>query len=168
MDPRALGALPISRGRINWRQALTEAQMLLSSHEINAAREARGAPAINSLWLWGGGEWPVKVTAPYTAIYADDVFARGLAMASGTRVHRVPDSIAGVEGDAGSSLVVLDAPSRHSRLERDWFEPLREVFKRLSPVRLVLAGPTHTIVADLRRPTLLDRWRATKPLAAYA
>jgi len=65
MDPRALGSLPVSRRRIKWPSVLTEAQMLLASHEVNAAREARGAPAINSLWLWGGGEWPVKVAAPY-------------------------------------------------------------------------------------------------------
>jgi len=42
------------------------------------------------------------------------------------------------------------------------------VFKRFSPVRLVLAGSTGTVIASLERPTLLDRWRATKPLATYA
>jgi len=168
MDPRALGALPISRGRINWRSTLTEAQMLLSSDSVNAAREARGAPAINSLWLWGGGEWPVKAASPYAAIYADDVFARGLGMASGARLHGVPGSIGEVEAGTAASLVVLESLWSNVILERDWFEPLRGIFKRLEPVRLVLGGPKGTIVANLKRPSLLDRFRGTKPLTAYA
>jgi hypothetical protein len=35
---------------------LTEAQMLLFAHAVNAAREARGLPIINSLWPWGAGD----------------------------------------------------------------------------------------------------------------
>ena len=34
---------------------VNEIQMLLHEHPINAAREARGALAVNSLWLWGAG-----------------------------------------------------------------------------------------------------------------
>ena len=49
------GAFPESRGRIKWRTSLTEAQMLLGTHEVNARREASGRPAINSVWFWGGG-----------------------------------------------------------------------------------------------------------------
>jgi hypothetical protein len=33
---------------------LTEMQMVLHAHPVNEAREARGEPAVNSVWLWGG------------------------------------------------------------------------------------------------------------------
>lgn len=34
---------------------MNELQMLLFTHPVNAAREARGLPAINVVWLWGFG-----------------------------------------------------------------------------------------------------------------
>src|SRR5262249_54422228 len=37
---------------------LTEVQMLLHAHPVNEAREARGEPAVNSVWLWGAGRAP--------------------------------------------------------------------------------------------------------------
>src|SRR5450631_569096 len=36
------GLLPESRGRFNWRSALTEAQMMLGTHEVNQERAADG------------------------------------------------------------------------------------------------------------------------------
>jgi hypothetical protein len=37
------------------RRWTTEAQMLLHAHSVNAAREARGERAINSVWMWAAG-----------------------------------------------------------------------------------------------------------------
>jgi len=37
------------------RRLQNEAQMLLHEHPINQARAARGALAVNSVWLWGAG-----------------------------------------------------------------------------------------------------------------
>jgi len=37
-----------------WRRWLTEAQMLLHEHPLNAGREARGLRPLNALWLAGG------------------------------------------------------------------------------------------------------------------
>lgn len=39
----------------HWQRLQNEAQMLLHTHPINEAREARGLEPINSLWLSGGG-----------------------------------------------------------------------------------------------------------------
>jgi len=46
-------ALPLTR----W---LNEVQMFLHAHPVNEQRENTGQPAINSLWLWGGGSLPGK------------------------------------------------------------------------------------------------------------
>jgi hypothetical protein len=49
------GALPRGNDGQHWHQLFNEMQMLLYSHALNEAREARGELPVNSLWLWGGG-----------------------------------------------------------------------------------------------------------------
>ncbi|MDH2915497.1 MAG: hypothetical protein PXX77_01330, partial [Gallionella sp.] len=46
---------PEGKDALRWRSLANEIQMLLHEHPVNTAREARGLPTINSLWLWGGG-----------------------------------------------------------------------------------------------------------------
>lgn len=41
-----------------WHPLLTELQMALHESPANTAREQRGDPAINSVWLWGAGTLP--------------------------------------------------------------------------------------------------------------
>lgn len=48
--------LPKGKDSTPWKQLLTEAQMLMHSHEVNAARERVGQLTINSLWLHGCGQ----------------------------------------------------------------------------------------------------------------
>ncbi len=53
-----------------WRRCVNEIQMLWFGHPVNEAREARGQPAINTLWLSGNGV-PVAEQPPlprYAAI----------------------------------------------------------------------------------------------------
>jgi len=49
---------PQGRDARRWLADINEAQMLLFAHPVNAAREARGLPIINSLWPWGAGVFP--------------------------------------------------------------------------------------------------------------
>jgi hypothetical protein len=48
-------ALPRGADAPRLRRLQTEIEMWLFAHEVNAARRARSAPPISSLWLWGGG-----------------------------------------------------------------------------------------------------------------
>lgn len=45
--------LPKGEAERHWRKLLNEVQMAWHIHPVNAAREARGAAAVNALWLWG-------------------------------------------------------------------------------------------------------------------
>lgn len=56
--------LPDRRAGRMVRRLQSEAQMLLHTHPVNAAREARGALAVNSFWLSGTG--PTQGAAPGT------------------------------------------------------------------------------------------------------
>ncbi len=49
--------------RRSLRRWLTELQMWLYAHPINAARAARGAPELNSLWLWARAALPCSSPA---------------------------------------------------------------------------------------------------------
>jgi hypothetical protein len=48
----AIAAHPASRAL---KRLLSEAQLVLHAHPVNDEREARGAPAVNALWLHGAG-----------------------------------------------------------------------------------------------------------------
>jgi hypothetical protein len=173
-----LGLLPEG-----WTAALTEAQMLLAGHEVNAKREAAGKPAINSVWFWGEGSAPSRVGKPYALVHADDVFARGLAKLSGAEARPLAATLAEVdlvrEGDR--ALVVIDrltAPlhrgdegawrSAAEALDASWFANLGEAIGRFGEVRLVLPAREDTRVASLDSASRWRWFRARKPLAAHA
>lgn len=177
------GMLPTGKGRINWRAAITEAQMVMSNHEVNARREAAGMPAVNSVWFWGEGVAPAALAKPYSTLHAHDPFAAGLAALSGAKLEPVPPGLAALDlVSAGeTALVVLDgltAPlhrndanawrTRAEALDDTWFRDLGEAIARFDRVRLVLPSEQGSRVATLT-PAARRRWfRRRKPLAAHA
>jgi hypothetical protein len=133
------GSLPAGRDAAAWHALLNEVQMLFHDHPVNAAREARGALVINSLWPWGGGILPERVVSRVAQVWTDQPLGAGLARLAGIPWQAVPAGAAGI-ADAllhGVNLVVLDAlqtSARHAevetwaqglaQLEQDWFVPL--------------------------------------------
>jgi len=133
------GFIPHGRDARHWLAVINELQMLLHDHPVNQARERRGDPVINSLWLWGGGVLPLSIRAEPDVVYAGDALAQGLARHAGVAWRDVP-----AHGDAFLSertgrdrLVVLDGlawPAHYNdiedwlaqlgRLEAAWFAPL--------------------------------------------
>ena len=122
--------------------------MLFHEHPVNAAREARGEPVMNSIWFWGGGTMASPGVRPFSTVFGNDPLARGLALASGVPARPLPGhagamlSAAGAEGVA---LVAFDAPRSEedvAALERDWFEPLLAALRwgRIGMLTLSLPG----------------------------
>ncbi len=72
--PRTVEARP-------WRSLWSEVQMALHQASVNQARQARGAPVINSLWFWGGGVLPELSVDSSVVVFSDDDFVRGLTQA---------------------------------------------------------------------------------------
>lgn len=75
------GVMPRSKEARPWRSLWSEVQMALHQTSVNQARQARGAPVINSLWFWGGGSVPDINVDPSVQLFSDDDFVRGLATA---------------------------------------------------------------------------------------
>jgi hypothetical protein len=175
------GMLPSQGKRIRWHAAVTEAQMLLAAHPVNAAREAAGLPAINGVWFWGGGEWPGTVASPFASVIADHELARGLAIASGLAPASLPARLDALPESASGALVVLDqlvAPLRRGNenewiaaaeaLDRNWFAGLADASSRHGGVRIVLPGQRDTAVFELDAGARWRFFRRPKALATHA
>jgi hypothetical protein len=176
----------LSRGTNAGRlQAIAnEAQMLLHAHPLNEAREARGEPTVNSVWLWGSGSAPRVPAEQWHTVFADEPIALGLARLAGARQRALPataDALLERAPEDGRHLVVLDslrAPSAlshsaeyHERLqalERQWFAPLLAALRAgrigMVSVHIPETGASfETIRGDLRR-----FWRRPKAIGRYA
>ena len=162
---------------------LTEIQMALHEHPVNEAREARGEPTVNSVWIWGGG--PARAArSAWQSIASDEPLVLGAARLAGARHRALPRSSRewlDRVPEEGRHLAVLDqlrAPLAlgedvreiQARLERDWFAPLLAALRagRIGMVSLhVPDGPQalscETIRGDLRR-----FWRLPKAIERYA
>jgi hypothetical protein len=171
--------LPTGSDAMRFHALMNEAQMLLHEHPVNAEREARGEPALNSIWFWGGGVIDAAKARPFSTVVGDDPLARGLALAAGIPARALPkdaDSVLAALGDEGLALVVLDAPrktelrERRTALERDWFLPLLAALKtgRIGMLTLHLCSEDSLLEVETVRSDLRYFWRLRKPLSAYA
>ncbi|MBB5943681.1 phosphoglycerate mutase [Xanthomonas sp. 3307] len=82
--------LPQGEDARRWRALLTEAQIVLHQHPWNRERVARGQPAINSLWFWGGGRLPATVGTAHAQVRSRDPLLRALAQAAGVVDAQAP------------------------------------------------------------------------------
>ena len=166
--------LPRGRAAVQWMQRSNEMQMLLHSHPVNQERAARRLPAVNSVWISGGGVLPEARRAPFGQVYSDDPLLRGLALWSGAASDPPPSNASGLlPGPATGRRMLLvreaclaaaaygDAQQWSEvvvRYERDWFAPLLQALseRRLQALELVaLNGYRY----HLRRRDLWRFWR---------
>ncbi len=165
--------LPRGRDALRLHALMNEAQMLLHEHPVNAAREARDEAELNSLWLWGGGAFAPATARPFSAVFADDPLARGLALAAGIAVRPPPASAAALRAALPREGVVLLAanPPRDTdaleALERDGFAPLLAALKEgaIGMLSLHLFGDGRALEVETVRADLRRFWRRRKPLA---
>ncbi len=147
------GFLPTGADAGRWAALMTEVQMLLFQSPVNRAREARGRPAVNALWLSGGGEWRALAPPPGLAkVCADQPLARGLAMASGLEV--AGRNAAGRDGfRAEPGLLLVEAEMADGMLDADemsWRGAVVGVEARAAQaLRALRAGELDGLTLDL-------------------
>jgi len=156
-DPeQALGAeihdlLPAGPAGRRWRALLNEAQIVLHHHPVNAVRVRDGRPAVNSLWFFGGGCLPERVTTSATAVASDDPGLRAFALAAGAAMVAAPTTFAATA--ASADLIDL----RHHRdaavLTRDWLLPLCDALAtgRVERAELDFADGVRFVLASAQR-----------------
>lgn len=164
-----------------WLKRLNEAQMLLHGLPANDARESRGLPAINSLWLWGGGALPVTADRWVDAVHADDPLLRGLGLLSGARVGSPADRLSALGSGDGSLLVHIDEPTAPAstgdrrawqaalaKWDDAWLRPALAMLRtgRLERIELTGFGGRHGRTIRLARGDLWKLWRRPATLAS--
>lgn len=93
--------LPEGEDATRWKQVLNESQMLLFSCELNAQREQRGQPPVNSLWFHGAGQLPsaresageLSQAMTITTACGQDRLLQGIARYTGTDFFPLPDNV---------------------------------------------------------------------------
>lgn len=170
--------LPKGKQGMLWSRFLNELQMLLYSHPVNDAREARGEAAVNSVWFWGESDVLLPVVSTGKSLQSHDPLWQQLAQQGGISLDSPPFAFARPEQD-GDYLVHLDNADGAAQfrdlwgwrdalqaLEQNWFAPTLAALQRgqLSEVSIRCHGSagfgSHTTRLDL-----LKIWRRPLPLA---
>ena len=169
--------LPTGKDSARWHRLLTEMQMLLHSHPVNAEREAIGLPAVNSLWLWGGGVMPPVTNAPdapFATVFSGDTTLRALARHTGCLIANPPRQFTPYTSKPAKnarlffSLESLIPSIRHgdlaawqaamAALEQSWIAPLLDALnsQHLSELTLISSTPNGSRQFVIRKA---DRWK---------
>lgn len=82
--------LPKGEDAVSWNRVLTEAQMLMHSHDINTVRETSGRQSVNSLWFHGSGDLPEFSKHSSMFICSNDSALEGLSSHTGSDYIKVP------------------------------------------------------------------------------
>lgn len=163
-----------------WRARINDVQMILHASPVNRARERRGEPVINSLWLWGGGHIPRVPAACWQGVWSDSTLVAGLAALAGVTSDALPEdgqAWLARAGSAGNYLLVSSTayvPVRCSdveawrdfvsTLETRWMVPLLEGLRSGQLQSLSLRASADRVFL-LRRGQLRHWWRRARPFA---
>lgn len=143
------------------KRVINEAQMLLFEAPENQAREARGAAAVNGLWLWGGAATRPRVTPiPGLLLASDITHRRALAEAAGGAA--LPLAHDALDATRLGGTLWLDVDARGLSPEA-WLGTVRTWLERLATHRgrasVSLRLPDGTVSAPLFARDLLGRFR---------
>ncbi|MEI7429663.1 MAG: hypothetical protein WCL27_04340 [Betaproteobacteria bacterium] len=172
------------------RRLLNEIQMLLHAHPINRQRENEGRMTINSLWLWGAGQFQQRTGSaplkPFDGVWSNNPLANGLAGFSGATSHPVPPEATMVLAQAkhgSKQLVVLedllnpvhyenseDYRRAITALENNWFAPLKSALAagKISQLRIEACTAYATLSWTCQRHDLWKFWHQPHSLAELA
>lgn len=162
-----------------WKRLANEIQMLLHDHPVNVAREARGLPAINSVWLWGAGHKTPLHTA-LDAVGGDDALSADFARVAGIPLAASLADMLNGQGQNGLwlSTALGDAlqggdlyawREKIQRVEREIAQPVWQALRggRLQTLTLDVPMESGTRRFALNRAGLWKVWHRAKTLATY-
>ncbi len=171
---------PQGEGALEWQRIMTEMQMLLYAHPVNRAREARGEPVVNSLWLWGEGR-VVPLKQAFDGAGGDCGLVAAFAHAAGVKVC---DSLPALLAEPGQrGLWACSAPGDAllrgdvfawreavQQFEQEYARPLLQALQagRLQHLMLEVLHDKAAQRFKLTPASAWKLWRPARPLAQYA
>lgn len=148
------------------RRLMTEMQMLLHEHPVNIQRQARGAPAINAVWIHGEGMLSDVPSVSLPESCGEDPYLRGIY-----RLHDKPVGAQPADAKAllaqlrASTVAVIDAADLDS-LETQWLAPLGRALLNGAISKLTVMFDEWGVSAD--RADLFKLWRRERPPMEWA
>ncbi|MGO9446000.1 MAG: hypothetical protein ACLPXB_14655 [Thiobacillaceae bacterium] len=164
--------LPRGPGALKWRALLNEVQMLLYGHPVNQAREAHNLPAINSIWLWGGGRFS-QAASVSGRFFCTDNHLRSIAKGIGIGAPPWTGKFEEVVSDGVALLAQLEIDGQRGDV-LGWREAARQFDAQLlsllvkSGTPLKLEDPISGTVLHYAPKDRWKLWRRAKPLAPKA
>jgi hypothetical protein len=148
------------------RRLMTELQMLLHEHPLNAKREARGAPAINAVWIHGEGTLSDVAAVSLPEAFGEDVYLQGVYRLHGKAVKPLPANAAALLSQVHGPTVAVVAVPDLDVLEAQWLAALSRAMRAgaLSKLNVFLDG--WRVTAD--RASLFKLWRRDLPPTEWA
>lgn len=170
---------PRGADALRWRSLSNEIQMLLHGHAINQEREARGIPAINSVWFWGGGTAGVVATE-VGAMAGDASLVAPFAQVAAIPRCTTLDEMLSIERESGIWIEGALSTARQRGDLYAWREAMERVEHELArPLwKAVRLGRLQVLTLDVLTETgvhrfVFDRrsswrvWRRADSLAAH-
>lgn len=154
--------LPRGRDAGGLRRLMTELQMLLHEHPVNAQRQLRGLPVLNAIWMHGEGmlsDVSAHVSAPaLPAACGDDVYLRGIYRLHGQPVKSAATNASELLSQLdGPSVALIDVTSAET-FETQWLAPLTRALMSGTIARLTLMFGGWRVVTH--RADLFKLWRS--------
>jgi hypothetical protein len=158
------------RDSIHWSRLQNAIQMRWHTDPVNEAREGRGLPPINGLWLHGGGSWRALPRLRWPRVHSERVELHGAATAAGATSARVTDAV------TDNALLVWDdaLPAVRQYDWRVWLGSMSVIDRRLATLpsfqtlELVLTGRRQACSWIAQPSDRLKLWRSTPLLKAMA
>ena len=157
-------SLPSSDTAADTLKLISEIEMTLHGHPVNAERIACGQPPVNSLWIWGGGYAPERSSVRVPPLFADDSTLRGYWESVNGSAEAWPGTIdACLDACANGFVAVVPADSRDSAELQTGLLAIRDAL-RSGRLRHAVLVSADGIRATLRRSDRLRVWRRTSAL----
>ncbi len=150
--------MPNAAGDKIYQSLSSEIQMTLHESEFNCERENARLPAINSLWIWGGGRAPQAQAKPIFPLFSNDPLFRGYWLSCKGLIRSWPNSLTecaeiSKRGFVAVAPDLLDHCSDRSLDE--WLDDARQLLRRKAIGRLSLIFRDGLQIELTRR----DQWR---------
>lgn len=157
-------ALPSGADAAELRRLMTEMQMLLHEHPVNARRARGGLPAANATWMWSVASLAREISSsPLPAAFGDEPYLKGLYLLHSQTMQAESFDVSVLRESAQASpmTIALVKPDAVAALEADWLLPLFDALRSGVFAQLIVYFDRWRFA--LRRRELLRFWRRPLP-----
>ncbi|QBB70509.1 phosphoglycerate mutase [Pseudolysobacter antarcticus] len=153
-----------------WRRLLSEVQITLHNHPLNAVRATRGQVPINSLWFWGAGVLPASIKTDLNRVISNDEVVLALATHAQIVAQNLPDNRSEIIATlAREESVLLDLGEMRdgAAIEREWLMPLATALKNgsITAIQLLFASGESCVARAAHRWRFWRRIQALQTIS---